>query len=298
MCLGDQFTTLKKWTSEHIIAKYNSVLAIDVGDYFNDILSVKLNICKKCGLEFFTPKTIQATSDFYEKLSKDEKYYQEDKWEYKHALSFLNEGHKLLEIGCGQGNFIKIALSRGIDCRGLDTAKTLLNLSQEIKEVISDESIAAHASSHPGEYDRIVAFQVLEHVNEPNTFIKDCLKCLKKGGKLIIAVPNNDARILKYDENNCLNLPPHHMLWFRKSSLISVAKIFDLEIDSFKKEPISSLDYKRYYRINAEYWRRNFGFLGKAIDKILYPISISLILLLKGLLHGQSMVIVFKKKKS
>ena len=73
--------------------------------------------------------------------------------------------------------------------------------------------IEDHADQRPGHYDAVTSFQVLEHVTEPASFLRACVKALRPGGRLLLGVPNNDS-FLGLLEDNWLNMPPHHMsLW-------------------------------------------------------------------------------------
>ncbi len=51
-----------------------------------------------------------------------------------------------------------------------------------------------HLPEHDGTVDRIVMSHVLEHLENPDTVLKECYRVLKPGGALIIAVPDNDKR--------------------------------------------------------------------------------------------------------
>lgn len=42
-------------------------------------------------------------------------------------------------------------------------------------------------------FDVIVAGEIIEHVDEPFNFLKDCIRVLKPGGKIIITTPNIHA---------------------------------------------------------------------------------------------------------
>ena len=101
-----------------------------------------------------------------------------------------------------------------------------------------------HLVKNPQRYDIICSFQVLEHVTEVGEFIDACLKCLKPGGLLIYAVPNNNPFLYKHDKFNVLNLPPHHAGLWNKISLLNIEKFFDLTVINYKVEPIDNLKHQ------------------------------------------------------
>lgn len=96
---------------------------------------------------------------------------------------------KLLEIGCGKGEFLKLAMGH-FDVEGLDVSKYALNslrkfLGEKVVEGnIEDKIIKA------SNYDVIVVFNLLEHLRDPRKAIKKLHKSLKKGGVVVGSVPN------------------------------------------------------------------------------------------------------------
>jgi SAM-dependent methyltransferase len=73
----------------------------------------------------------------------------------------------------------------------------------------------------------VYSFHVLEHLTDNIiSFIENCLKCLKPGGKFIISVPNNEGFSPKY---SVLNYPPHHMGLWGNTSLNYLTKLFPIE---------------------------------------------------------------------
>ncbi len=94
---------------------------------------------------------------------------------------------KILDWGCGDGSFIRLLRNFGLHCFGIDAYKRDLNDPQ-----ISSTTI--EKADFPDEYfDIITCFHVLEHLADPLTSIKHALRLLKKGGLIIIEVPNLDS---------------------------------------------------------------------------------------------------------
>lgn len=52
------------------------------------------------------------------------------------------------------------------------------------------ESVEDHAKHNYETYDAVVASEVIEHVNEPEIFLENCIKCLKPGGSIFITTLN------------------------------------------------------------------------------------------------------------
>ena len=54
-------------------------------------------------------------------------------------------------------------------------------------------------------YDTVLAGEVIEHIHNPTTFVKNCVELLRPGGRLIISTPNATSLIYLYNPNWCVN---------------------------------------------------------------------------------------------
>ena len=130
------------------------------------------------------------------------------------------------------------------------------------------ETIQEHAAYNKEKYDVVNSFQVMEHIAEIGDAIKASVEVLKKGGKLIISVPNNDS-FLNKDENNLLNMPPHHMGLWGKESLKNMEKVFNVKLIKIYIEPLQSYHYSYYYNIVfSKKIQKIFGRLGDKVNKV------------------------------
>jgi len=82
---------------------------------------------------------------------------------------------KILELGCGE--FPEFEDSVKVDIAKIKMKNYIradLNFPLPIK----------------GKFDTIIALEIIEHLYNVNTFLNECYRLLKKGGKLIISTPN------------------------------------------------------------------------------------------------------------
>ena len=81
----------------------------DVAPYIPDG-PVHLLRCQDTGYEFYTPFSLEGPPEFYATLygagENEDWAYQTVKWEYAAAARFVAEGHRLLDIGSGGGDFL------------------------------------------------------------------------------------------------------------------------------------------------------------------------------------------------
>lgn len=127
---------------------------------------------------------------------------------------------KLLEIGCGEGNFLHEA-QKYFDIQGIDISEYATNKARRLfKDNVSRGNIE-NITLQPDCYDAIVMFNLLEHLTEPMKVIEKLYDTLKEGGILIGSVPNNfgiiggltTALSNTIDKTHCSTYPPS--TWYK-----------------------------------------------------------------------------------
>lgn len=172
--------------------------------------------CVETGLKFFMPLSTVGQEALYKQLQTFDWNYKETKWEHDEALKFVHAKSRLLDVGCGQAAFLnRAAETKAAIVTGLEFNESAADFGRERGVEVFTDTIQTHADLRPNYYDTVASFQVLEHVINPLSFLKSCVKALKPEGELIIGVPNNDSFLGLLDDT-LLNMPPHHMsLWSR-----------------------------------------------------------------------------------
>jgi len=110
---------------------------------------------------------------------------------------------KILEIGCSGGPLLKLLLSLGYSrVIGIDNSKEAIQLCKErdLKNVFLMDGAKTHFNS--GEFDLIIASDVLEHIRDDENAVKEWRRILKKEGIIICFVPAFKALWSKHDEDN------------------------------------------------------------------------------------------------
>lgn len=123
------------------------------------------------------------------------------------------KGKRLLDIGCGDGSFIKSLKSIGWNVSG-----TEINPDYDLFENLNvKEKIEDFAGAEP--FDCITMWHTLEHMPDIKA-LTDIYSLLAPNGKLIIAVPNNNSIQARLFKNKWLHLDvPRHMYHFDADSL-------------------------------------------------------------------------------
>jgi len=176
----------------------------------HQINSQKIDIfkCIKCGCVF---PNIKVNKNFYKKYypknyqtPSDNKYlnriWQIYNCHYKNKL--IPENSTLLDVGCGQGDFIK-QLPKNINSTGIDLNPKITN------NIIKDDFLKNKFST---KYDVITFWHSLEHFSNPSKTINKAINLLNKNGLIIASLPNTNSLSFKLGQNNWFHLDsPRHL---------------------------------------------------------------------------------------
>jgi 2-polyprenyl-3-methyl-5-hydroxy-6-metoxy-1,4-benzoquinol methylase len=93
---------------------------------------------------------------------------------------------KILDVGCNEGFLHRYLLETGMDIHGLDQRRT------EFKENVT-KGDAEKMPFRGGSFDTIIGGELMEHLRNPDKFLSESFRVLRKGGILILTTPNRDA---------------------------------------------------------------------------------------------------------
>ena len=262
LCHSDKIKLIENIAVNDLVNLYQSKFGLDITHLFKSE-QVGFLECTVCGLKYFVPFS-GGDEKFYEYFQKYPWYYLEDKSEYDFAINFINSPDKVLEIGSGRGVFAKKISTT--DYTGLEFSKSACDLAAQQGIKVLNERLEEHALNNQSKYDVVSSFQVLEHIDNVNSFLQAAIACLKPGGKLILSVPGDES-FFGGMVNAYLNLPPHHASRWSSRTLKRVAEIFHLNIESIYYEEIALMHHLSYARtINENFLRNKLGLKFHLVD--------------------------------
>lgn len=115
------------------------------------------------------------------------------KLRFKKVDKHIPDKSRVLDLGCGYNSHLlqKLAprIKKGV---GIDIHVTTNNLPGNLKLLKSDinRKLPIKASSQ----DIVVALATIEHVNNPSFLLQEINRVLRKGGRVILTTPSNQAK--------------------------------------------------------------------------------------------------------
>lgn len=130
-----------------------------------------------------------------------------------------NSGARLLDFGCGNGEFLEVIKNAGWEVRGIDfdleAVKAAKHKGLDVIQGGVDE-----LAQFDGMFDQITLSHVIEHVHQPERLLSLCYRALKPDGRLWLETPNINAQgHEKYGVNWRGLEPPRHLMLFNQQSL-------------------------------------------------------------------------------
>ena len=113
--------------------------------------------------------------------------------EIKNIGSHFPPGSEVLEIGFGNGKFLKFAQNNRWNIRGLEINQQLVNMATERGfEAFCTDSLRMFEDAS---FALVVAFDVLEHIDQNKllTFLEEVKRVLKPNGHFLARFPNGDS---------------------------------------------------------------------------------------------------------
>ena len=153
-------------------------------------------------------------------------------------ITSLSDKGKILDIGCGTGDFLLAANKAGWQTIGFEPNNKAKKISKQKGIEITEETKILENYS----FDVITMWHVLEHVPDLEEYILELKRLLKPKGTIIIAVPNFksfDAEF--YGRYWAAYDVPRHIWHFSKTSIskiflekkLQVVNVLPMKFDSF-----------------------------------------------------------------
>lgn len=154
--------------------------------------------CERCGFAFANPRpSLDDLIKFYSKPGKYEDWLRDHEsrqrlWR-RRLRKVLRSAHQgsLLDVGAGIGQFLNMARPHFSSVNGTEVSSVAVQISSDQYGLSLHQGVLEELELG-STYSNVTLFHVLEHVPSPRAMLEICFNLLSPGGRLFIAVPNDN----------------------------------------------------------------------------------------------------------
>jgi len=167
--------------------------------------------CQDCQFVYLNPRLNEsATLGFYNgawtNLYNQRKFFQSNdlnqKINYRNLMEISrisNKRKRLLEIGCATGYFLQAARDEfGFDVFGVELNEETSQFAREKRGLDVRTTTLEEVGFPESFFDVVYMRDVFKHIQKPREMLQEIHRILRKGGLIVIEVPNVNGLIYKF----------------------------------------------------------------------------------------------------
>ena len=181
-------------------------------------LTLDLCQCMGCGLVQFDCEPVDYYRDVIRAGGFSKTMVELRRYQYKHLIdSYHLEGKKFIEVGCGQGEFLKVLSEFPVEVHGIEHDHHLVELARaqglDVTEGFTETEDTRFAG---GLYDVFLSFNFLEPQPDPSTMLQAIYRNLEDDAMGLITVPSFEYIM---DHNSYYELIRDHLAYYTFETL-------------------------------------------------------------------------------
>jgi SAM-dependent methyltransferase len=210
-------------------------------------------ICKGCELVFSEPMK-GAGKEWYERsewYDLPEEVLENLRW-YERTIiheDFLFGKKRVLNVGCGRNIFLKKLKEMNCEVTAVDISERVIEFTRNtlgIKDAHVGDILEFMKHYGRGKFDVIVSFEVLEHLEDPGTFMRRLKDLMNEDGRTVLSVPNRE-RIMP--SKDVWDYPPHHLTRWNVRCLRNLLEGSGFLVEKIVVSPLSAEDLLAVFRL-------------------------------------------------
>lgn len=196
---------------------------------FDGVEAIRLMRCGSCGLVFhnaFNNETeLQAYyADYYDGENLAFSPITESRFrDLLRSFETYRESNRILDVGCGAGHFLKVALEMGWNAHGTEIASSAFDQLGRLG--INSFRGKLEAAQYAGEFfDVVYCSEVIEHLLDPAGLLGEIGRIVRPGGLLYLTTPNFSSLSRRLLGSRWRVIGKEHVCYFSPQSLSRAAR--------------------------------------------------------------------------
>ncbi|MFY9607523.1 MAG: class I SAM-dependent methyltransferase [Blastocatellia bacterium] len=134
------------------------------------------------------------------------------------SLESYRQSNHILDVGCGSGHFLKVAIEMGWKAHGTEIASSAFEQLSRLG--INSFCGKLECANYSGEsFDVVYCSEVIEHLVDPMTLLREIGRILRPGGLLYLTTPNFDSLSRRLLGSKWRVIGKEHICYFTPGSL-------------------------------------------------------------------------------
>jgi SAM-dependent methyltransferase len=150
-------------------------------------------------------------------------------WLLSRVVRLRPRAKTLLDIGAGTGLLVHEARARGLEAVGIEPSRSLVRSARRIHDVELLEGYFPHPAIADRTFDIITMIDVIEHVTEPVTLLRDAARALVSDGMLLVTTPDVGSLAARFLKHRWWHFRLAHVGYFNRVTLLRAADRADLQ---------------------------------------------------------------------
>lgn len=222
--------------------------------------------CEGCGLRFSSPRLNETDiaslygEDYYVFAKSDETYFARTAEIYDRTIVLLDGKpgmpQRAAEVGSGKGYFLAVLERLGWQTYGIEISEGAAEYARRTFGLETftgqiEDYFAAGAPQAP--FTAVLCIDIIEHVTDPDAFVRYLARLTAKDGTVMIDTPNGGARHIETEGVDWRGFNPFHIYLFNADNLTRLLERHGFKVtqafayNNFEKRRKGAFAYKRSF---------------------------------------------------